>query len=312
MQRSELVTGLLLAQTSALLLLSAGAHPSYMGPFHDQRPNTLVVSAQVPVTNSATSGGSQLSQSLGYVAEGSGGAGGGGGGGGNEKRAAGGEPTCEELRAMWRYSKRQSRAAESSNELPVYRDPFSYNVWDSSPTHMQYPGYRDEYPGPARSRGAGGAPIYGKVVTKAPAGSRLRNGAELARIFGKMNSSFGTVQRQSAAARHFRVGGSGNAGPHPPQAGSFEDLKQMILRERSKELREQRAAEEAARMVKGIEPEQRQSSYEARNANFLNSLKEYLEPNDLASQSQYVPESRSLSKTEQYGRGGSGGDYTVR
>lgn len=52
------------------------------------------------------------------------------------------EPTCEELRAMWRYSKRQSRAAESSNELPVYRDPFSYNVWEAYPTHTQNSAYR--------------------------------------------------------------------------------------------------------------------------------------------------------------------------
>lgn len=40
------------------------------------------------------------------------------------------EPSCEELRAMWRYSKRQSRAAEITNEIPTYRDPFSYNVWE--------------------------------------------------------------------------------------------------------------------------------------------------------------------------------------
>lgn len=40
------------------------------------------------------------------------------------------EPSCEELRAMWRFSKRQSRAAEITNEIPTYRDPFAYNVWE--------------------------------------------------------------------------------------------------------------------------------------------------------------------------------------
>lgn len=40
------------------------------------------------------------------------------------------EPSCEELKAMWRFSKRQSRAAEVTNEIPTYRDPFSYNVWE--------------------------------------------------------------------------------------------------------------------------------------------------------------------------------------
>lgn len=40
------------------------------------------------------------------------------------------EPSCEELRAMWRFSKRQSRASEITNEIPTYHDPFKYNIWD--------------------------------------------------------------------------------------------------------------------------------------------------------------------------------------
>lgn len=40
------------------------------------------------------------------------------------------EPSCEELRAMWRFSKRQSRASEITNEIPTYHDPFAYNIWD--------------------------------------------------------------------------------------------------------------------------------------------------------------------------------------
>ena len=35
------------------------------------------------------------------------------------------EPTCEQLREMWRQSKRHSRAAEASNEIPQYVDPFA-------------------------------------------------------------------------------------------------------------------------------------------------------------------------------------------
>ena len=35
------------------------------------------------------------------------------------------EPTCEQLREMWRQSKRHSRAAEASNEIPQYADPFA-------------------------------------------------------------------------------------------------------------------------------------------------------------------------------------------
>ncbi len=40
------------------------------------------------------------------------------------------EPSCEELRAMWQFSKRQSRASEITNEIPTYHDPFRMNVWD--------------------------------------------------------------------------------------------------------------------------------------------------------------------------------------
>lgn len=46
------------------------------------------------------------------------------------KDAVSAEPSCEELKAMWRFSKRQSRAAEITNEIPMYRDPFTENVWE--------------------------------------------------------------------------------------------------------------------------------------------------------------------------------------
>lgn len=42
----------------------------------------------------------------------------------------GAEPSCEELKVMWRLSKRQSRASEITNEIPLYRDPFNENIWD--------------------------------------------------------------------------------------------------------------------------------------------------------------------------------------
>lgn len=42
-----------------------------------------------------------------------------------------GEPTCEQLRTMWRFSKRQARASEITNEIPSYRDPFVNNIWQA-------------------------------------------------------------------------------------------------------------------------------------------------------------------------------------
>lgn len=40
------------------------------------------------------------------------------------------EPSCEYLRAMWQFSRRQSRASEITNEIPTYHDPFAYNIFD--------------------------------------------------------------------------------------------------------------------------------------------------------------------------------------
>lgn len=37
------------------------------------------------------------------------------------------EPSCDELRAMWRYTKRQSRAAKTTNGYSMY--PFNPNIW---------------------------------------------------------------------------------------------------------------------------------------------------------------------------------------
>lgn len=58
---------------------------------------------------------------------------GGGGGSGEIMKSTSlnlNEPSCEELRAMWQFSRRQSRASEITNEIPTYHDPFSMNVWD--------------------------------------------------------------------------------------------------------------------------------------------------------------------------------------
>ncbi|XP_023290514.1 uncharacterized protein LOC105697905 [Orussus abietinus] len=176
--------------------------------------------------------------------------------------AASAEPSCEELRAMWRYSKRQSRAAEATNEIPTYRDPFSYNVWDPYLDRPRtagyggpagpggYGGYGEGYGAQARSRGAGGAPIYGRVVHKAPEGYRLRNGMpdRSRAAFEEVARLYGTVNRHPPSSRRvtgFRHGGGGDAG-QVPQAGSFQHLKDLVRSERARELQEQRRLEEMA------------------------------------------------------------------
>lgn len=154
------------------------------------------------------------------------------------------EPTCDELRAMWRFSKRQSRAAEITNEIPTYRDPFAFNVWE-------------DYARP-RSAGRGRIrrPVYGRVIhtvqrPRVPDNTpeRIRAFEEVARLFGtpgSVNPSKGIPRRKNTS---FRLSG-GMGAPIPmqnTQSGSFQHLKELIKSERARELHEQRMTEEAAR-----------------------------------------------------------------
>ncbi|CRL05677.1 CLUMA_CG018708, isoform A [Clunio marinus] len=120
--------------------------------------------------NGAHTGSNDLS-ALSSKKSGSVSTGGGGGGGGGEimKTSAMNlhEPSCEELRAMWQFSKRQSRASEITNEIPTYHDPFTYNVWDPPffPTTTRSMGGRRIS---SRYRDGTPRPVYGRVVHKQP------------------------------------------------------------------------------------------------------------------------------------------------
>ncbi|XP_034476071.1 uncharacterized protein LOC117783009 [Drosophila innubila] len=73
------------------------------------------------------------------------------------------EPSCEELRAMWIFSKRQSRAAEITNEIPTYRDPFTYNIWEPL-----YPNSRMLGSMRMGTRERARSPVFGRVVSREP------------------------------------------------------------------------------------------------------------------------------------------------
>ncbi|OAD54946.1 hypothetical protein WN48_05826, partial [Eufriesea mexicana] len=156
------------------------------------------------------------------------------------------EPTCDELRAMWRYTKRQSRAAKTSTGYPLYHDPFSYNDWKSyserSKLSLNY-----------RGRLAGNAPIYGRMVHKAPAGSRLRNGMRHPpRLYDKSTRFYGTINSYPPSPRrklmdNFRmVGGGFHRMSQVPQAGRFQYLKELLHNERARELQKQHRVENLA------------------------------------------------------------------
>ncbi|GAB0088086.1 GATA zinc finger domain-containing protein 4 [Sergentomyia squamirostris] len=182
------------------------------------------------------------------------------------------EPTCEELRAMWRFSKRQSRAAEITNEIPTYRDPFAFNVWEPlmfpktrSVGGMRVSRYRDA-----------NRPVYGRVVTKEPL-AQYRAMAARNRMMDNIAKYYGAESRvkTGAAARKYansqtrrplvvfnnaddEMGKgyegtpkdmiSGGTMPNSPipQRGSFQRLKELVWTQRARELAQQRRTEELA------------------------------------------------------------------
>ncbi|XP_019880351.1 uncharacterized protein LOC109608369 [Aethina tumida] len=165
------------------------------------------------------------------------------------KHAIEDEPTCNELKEMWRFSKRQSRAAEITNEIPMARDPFSDNIWEPYyATSRSIGGMRL---GRYRSR-----PVYGRVVHKVPY-LRIQDVGERNKAFGEVARLYGTVQRPNEPRRRyttFRVSGGSHLPQlgFPPQSGSFQHLKELIKTERARELQEQRRAEEAAAKAAAI------------------------------------------------------------
>ncbi|KAH8339631.1 hypothetical protein KR074_003587, partial [Drosophila pseudoananassae] len=173
------------------------------------------------------------------------------------------EPSCEELRAMWIFSRRQSRAAEITNEIPTYRDPFKYNIWEPLYLHQRMLGAIR-----MNSRERAQSPVFGRVVSREPTASQ-RNpfeqhqrafefglgsaGLSHTRFYGaEMRPPNGAYSsRRSSKNRYIGVpNGPGtsikeNQNSVPVQ-GSFQKLKELIWTERAKELTQQRRDEEVA------------------------------------------------------------------
>lgn len=162
----------------------------------------------------------------------------------NKILPVGGEPTCEELRAMWRFSRRQSRAAEITNEIPTYRDPFAYNVWE------QYPKVRSVLGSLRTTVRPWSRPIYGRIIQHAP-NNHPRVLAPENRAYDEVlryvdNAKPDDEPRRRPSASTYRVSG-GQASPNRlSRTGSFQHLKELIWAERAKELHQQRLLEEAA------------------------------------------------------------------
>lgn len=183
------------------------------------------------------------------------------------------EPSCDELRAMWRFSKRQSRASEITNEIPTFRaDPFSLNMW---PASKPMPNKQTS----GRTRSAAGRYMYdrGGKLTR----NTARNGFGfpqhffgLGPVYGKVKlhqepelMEFGYPMQQppnqplrkvqyrfpgpspgnsAASAGVARMSGGGASLNVTPQRGSFSKLKELVWNERARELAHQRRSEEMA------------------------------------------------------------------
>ncbi|XP_017130851.1 LOW QUALITY PROTEIN: uncharacterized protein LOC108148347 [Drosophila elegans] len=172
------------------------------------------------------------------------------------------EPTCEQLRAMWIFSKRQSRAAEITNEIPTYRDPFTYNVWEPLFLNSRMLGsLRMGAKERARS------PVFGRVVNREPNTpqripfehhQRLVEfgssgpGASQSRYYGaetRPQTGASSSSRRSSKNRYMGVPNGTRTNAKESQnavaiQGSFQKLKELIWTERAKELTEQRRDEE--------------------------------------------------------------------
>lgn len=186
------------------------------------------------------------------------------------------EPSCDELRAMWRFSKRQSRAAEVTNEIPTYRgDPFRLNFWQPNKVpkqvhHLLAKNHRYKYDrlgkmmrNPAAYYARSGAaammpmsfmgPVYGRVVHKEPELDfgipRQQPAAQSQQLPRRVQYRFpgpspnGAGQNNNAVVA--RMSGS-PASPMnmTPQRGSFQKLKELVWTERARELATQRRNEE--------------------------------------------------------------------
>ncbi|KAJ2941063.1 hypothetical protein O0L34_g13192 [Tuta absoluta] len=135
------------------------------------------------------------------------------------------EPSCDQLKAMWRFSKRQARAPEIMNEVNSYRDPLMFNEWPVyTAIPRAAPRFRYQFPSVPRE-------AYGRVVTKAP--PNVVRTPDYDEMFGML-----TVPHSSGKILRF-PGPSRPRGPSftvPPQRDRFEALKKLIRQEHVREL----------------------------------------------------------------------------
>ncbi|CAL8082631.1 unnamed protein product [Orchesella dallaii] len=159
------------------------------------------------------------------------------------------EPTCDELRAMWRYYKRQSRA-ELTNEIPQFgKNPF-FDMLPVAP-HAPVVSSFGQFKGRSRSRMRQQNPMYGRVVYKPSkprdrGGNRNRNQKPFETVRSLLGKGPASANGGNPDENGQSTTGSEKAAPRepivhlspPPQPtkeSSFEKLKEVFREERMRE-----------------------------------------------------------------------------
>jgi len=126
------------------------------------------------------------------------------------------EPSCEQLRQMWRQSKRHSRAAETTNEIPQYSDPFARASLDAYAAQM------------LRPRPERRPVVYGRVQ-QSPTDKSLRPFDVLRRLNGRPMMKSDTSDTDDAAV----LFGEEDISPFAkaPAKGSLQNLRDFVREE---------------------------------------------------------------------------------
>ncbi|KZS09176.1 Uncharacterized protein APZ42_026633 [Daphnia magna] len=160
------------------------------------------------------------------------------------------EPSCEQLRHMWRQSKRHSRAAEATNEIPQYADPFARATSLHYARQLQNDFSSGAEP-TLRPRQERRPVIYGRLHSSPSAASDGQEGADRpARPFDVLRKlSWTESSADAASAPSESINGQGRSGsavvlygeeerspfPKSPAKGSLQHLRELVREEQGRQ-----------------------------------------------------------------------------
>ncbi|KAI9556903.1 hypothetical protein GHT06_016697 [Daphnia sinensis] len=155
------------------------------------------------------------------------------------------EPSCEQLRQMWRQSKRHSRAAETTNEIPQYADPFARAASLHYARQRQQQDFASGAEPTLRPRQERRPVIYGRLHSSPSTASDGQDGADRPpRPFDVLRKLSWTESSTDGASSE-SINGQGRSGsgvvlygeedrspfPKSPAKGSLQHLRELVREE---------------------------------------------------------------------------------